>query len=148
VADSPEKLMRWTDSELGELTWEDGVWVGRTQFGGREVRLEIDPDRKAPTLDEQLAAIKPARHLLAALRAAEPELRRQASAQIAEAVAEQRPVPDLLGDRFAATLALESVCLHGCGELHYRSAEFFPGELITVYFNDDLSFGDAEVYEG
>jgi hypothetical protein len=50
-------------------------------------------------------------------------------------------------DRFAAGLELETVSIHGCGELNYRSHEFFPGWLVTVYFNEDVTFGDAEVYE-
>jgi hypothetical protein len=37
--------------------------------------------------------------------------------------------------------------VHGCGEIHYRSATFFPGQRVTVYFNEDLSFGDTEVYD-
>jgi hypothetical protein len=42
---------------------------------------------------------------------------------------------------------LQAVSIHGCGELHYRSPEFFPGWLVTVYFNERVSFGAAEVYE-
>src|SRR4051812_36497644 len=149
MPDSSEKLTRWTDPELGALEWDDrdGVWVARALFGGREVRLELDPDAKAPSRDEQLAVIAPAAKLLVALRLAEPGLRRQAADQIAEAVEEQQSEIRLARDRFAATLVLGSVSLHGSGELHYRSDEFFPGQSITVYFEDDLSFGGAEVYE-
>ena len=50
-------------------------------------------------------------------------------------------------DEFADSLELEQICLHGSGELHYRSAKFFPGWTITVYFEEDGSFGDVEAYE-
>jgi hypothetical protein len=54
---------------------------------------------------------------------------------------------ELLSDEFANSLELECVTLHGCGELHYRCPKFFPGRHVTVYFNEDVSFGGADVYE-
>jgi hypothetical protein len=149
MPDSSDKLSQWTDPELGALEWddEDDVWVARTPFGGREVRLTLGPGVNDPSRDEQLATIGPSGKQLVALRQAEEELRRRAAEQIAEAVEEQQSEIQLPRDRFAATLTLESVSLHGSGELHYRSDEFFPGQRITVYFEDDLSFGGAEVYE-
>jgi hypothetical protein len=44
-------------------------------------------------------------------------------------------------------LELETISLHGCGELHYRSPEFFAECVVTVFFGEDLSFGDAGVYK-
>ena len=139
------KLTEWTDAEFGRLTWDDddGVWVGRTTFAGREVRVEIDPDRKDPGRTEQLAAIETARGLLARLRAGESDLRRQASEQIGEAVG--APKSEIA--RFTDTLVLESISLHGSGELHYRNEAFLPGELIIVHFDKDLSNVEAEAYE-
>jgi hypothetical protein len=139
------KLTEWTDAELGRLTWDDddNVWVGRTSFAGREVRITIDPDRKQPTRQERLAAIEPARALLARVKAGESDLRRQASEQIGEAVG--APEPDI--ERLAKTLVLETIGLHGSGELYYRNEEFFPGELITVHFDEDLSNVEAAIYE-
>ena len=138
-------LNEWTDPELGRLTWDegDGVWVGRTDFAGREVRIEIDPDRKDPGRDEQLAAIEAARALLARVRAGEHGLRREASEQIGQAAG----APRAEIDRFAATLVLESITLHGSGELHYRNEAFLPGEVVTVHFEHDLSNVEADAYE-
>jgi hypothetical protein len=81
------------------------------------------------------------------LQVVEPQLRRQAAKQIAQAVIEQQDEVELPEDDFADSLELECISLHGCGELHYRSSDFFPGQHVTVYFNKDLSFGDAEVYD-
>ena len=143
MADS--KLTEWTDAELGRLVWDasDAVWVGRTDFAGREVRIEIDPDRKDPSREEQVAAIEPARSLLARVRANESDLRRQAAEQIGEAAG----APKSEIKRFAETAVLETISLHGSGALHYRSEEFLPGGRITVHFDEDLSNVEAEAYE-
>jgi hypothetical protein len=153
MANKSARLQRWTDPVLGDLAWDDAeaVWNGSCEFGGQVVRLQLDPDNPDPTRDEQLAVIEPSRAVLDRLRQVELEFRRRAAAQIAAAVVSQQPrgrgrvtLPE---DRFAAGLELETISIHGCGELHYRSPEFFPGWRVTVYFNEDLSFGDAEVYE-
>lgn len=149
MAKSAGCLTHWSDPVLGELVWDqaNSVWTGSLSFVGRAVRLELDPDRKNPTRDEQLAVVEASRKTLAALEKVEPKLRRQAAREIAEAVASQGSRSRLPQRRFADTLELEIVSLHGCGELHYRSPEFFPGWRVTIYFDEDLSFGDAEVYE-
>lgn len=152
MADAMGRLVRWTDPVLGDFAWDEAgmVWDGLCELNGRLARLELDPDRTAPTREEQLAVFEPAREILDRLRAAEPELRRRAAAQIAAAVVSQQPRRgrvELPEGRFADGLELEVVSIHGCGELHYRSPEFFPGRRVTVYFNADLSFGDAAVYE-
>jgi hypothetical protein len=144
-----DPLTRWTDPVLGDLAWDERtlVWIGRVQFRGRTVRLELDPDRTHPTREDQLAVIEPSRIVLKGLRDAEPDLRRQGAKQIAEAVIEQQDKVEVPKEMFADTLELEGISLHGSGELHYRSPTFFPGQRVTLYFNEDLSFGDAEVYE-
>jgi hypothetical protein len=151
MAKASGRLERWTDSVLGDFIWDNGVWNGSCEFNGRTVRLELDPENPDPTREEQLAVFEPSRPILARLREVEPEFRRRAATQIAAAVVSQQPrgrgrvtLPE---DRFAAGLELETVSIHGCGELNYRSHEFFPGWLVTVYFNEDVTFGDAEVYE-
>jgi hypothetical protein len=145
----PDRLTRWTDPVFGDLVWDEGdcVWIGRVEFAGRTVRLELDPDRKDPTQEEQLAVVEPSRIVLDALRGEESKLRRQAAKQIAEAIVEQQDEVELPEEDFTNTLELECISLHGCWELQYRSPDFFPGQHITVYFNEDLSFGDAEVYD-
>jgi len=153
MAKASERLNRWTDSILGDLNWDEGdvVWNGSCEIGGRVVRLQLDPDRRDPTREEQLAVVEPSRAVLDRLRQAEPELRRHAAKQIAASVVSQQPEGrkqiGLPEGRFASGLELQLVSIHGCGELHYHSAEFFPGCCVTVYFNADLTFGDAEVYE-
>jgi hypothetical protein len=152
MVDASGRLQRWTDPMLGEFSWDEAgkVWNGSCEFNGRVVRLQLDPDNTAPTRDEQLAVFEPSRPILGRLRAVEPEFRRRAATQIAAAIVSQQPrrgrvtLPE---GRFADGLELEAVSIHGCGELHYRSPEFFPGWQVTIYFNTDLSFGDAEVYE-
>ncbi len=151
MAKASGRLERWTDSVLGDFTWNSGVWNGSCEFNGRSIRLQLDPDNTDPTHEEQLAVFEPSRPILTRLRQVEPEFRRQAATQIAEAVVCQQPrgrgrvtLPE---GRFAAGLELETVSIHGCGELHYRSPEFFPGWMVTIYFNEDLSFGNAEIYE-
>jgi hypothetical protein len=145
--------MQWADPVLGDLAWDEAgkVWVGSCDFNGRAVRLELDPDHTNPTRDIQLAVLSPSRSILDRLRQVELQFRRQAAEQIAEAVVCQQ-LQDRRGlalpeARFADGLQLEMISIHGCGELHYRSPEFFPDWVVTIFFNDDLSFGDAEVYE-
>src|SRR5262249_24412263 len=142
-----DRLTQWTDPVFGDLVWDERsrAWTGRVEFAGRIVDLELDTDRKNPTREEQLAVMEPSRRVLEGLRAVEPELRGQAAKQAAEAVMQQQEDGDLPEEDFANSLELECISLHGCGELHYRSPDFFPGWLVTVYFNEDLSFGDAEV---
>ena len=152
MAKASGRLQRWTDSVLGHFTWDErGVWNGSCEFNDRTVRLELDPDNTDPSREEQLAVFELSRPVLAQLREVEPEFRRRAVEQIAAAVVAQQPRGrgrvTLPKDRFAAGLELETVSIHGCGELHYRSPEFFPGWVVTVYFDEDQSFGDAEVYE-
>ena len=77
------------------------------------------------------------------MRAGESDLRRQASEQIGKAA--DAPRSEI--DRFAATLVLETISLHGSGALHYRNEEFLPGEVVTVHFNEDLTKVEAEAYE-
>lgn len=146
-----ELLAEWTDPVLGPFEWDVAgrVWNGACEFRGRVVPLQLDPDRREPNRQEQMAVFEPARVVLARLREAEPGLRRQAAEQIAAAVTSQQDdgpgLVTLPQARFADELELEAVSIHGCGELYYRSHEFFPGSLVTVYFENDLSFGDAEV---
>ncbi|SRR5579871_2074282 len=152
MADASELLMQWTDPVLGDLRWDKAgkVWIGSCDFNGRVVRLELDPDHTNPTRDIQLAIIEPSRSILGRLPQIEPQFRRQAAEQIAEAVASQEPQgrkePALPEERFADELELEMISIHSCGELHYRSPAFFPDSVVTIYFNEDLSFGDAAVY--
>jgi hypothetical protein len=144
----PDQLTTLSDAEFGDLKWTNDGWVGRIEFGGRAVRLELDPDREHPSREEQLAVIESSRTFLAEVRAGEPSLRQQAVGQIAEAVAEQQSEIELPRQRFENSLALETVSLHGSGgALHYRSEEFFPGQIITVFFDGDLSEVEASVYE-
>ena len=153
MEEAPTRLDRWIDPILGELTWHEvgKVWKGSCEFNGRVVRLELDRDDTDPSRAEQLAVIEPSRSILERLRDAESEFRRRAAEQVADAVVSQqlrgRGRVTLREDEFADGLELEMVSIHGCGELHYGSPEFFPGWIVTVYFNADLSFGDAEVYE-
>jgi hypothetical protein len=152
MADESGRLQQWTDPVLGEFAWDAAgmVWNGSCEFNGRVVRLQLNLDNPAFTGDEQLAVFEPSRPILDRLRAAEPEFRRRATARIAAAVVSQqhrRGRVTLPEDRFAEGLELDVVSIHECGELHYRSPGFFPGWRITIYFNSDLSFGDAEVYE-
>jgi hypothetical protein len=150
MAETSGRLERWTDPVLGSFTWSGGVWSGSCEFNGRTVGLQLDPDNTDPTQEEQVAVFEPSRPILAKLREIEPEFRRRAAEQIAAAVVSQQPrrgrvtLPE---GRFADGLELQAVSIHGCGELHYRSPEFFPGWLVTVYFNERVSFGAAEVYE-
>lgn len=153
MAEASGRLEWWSDPVLGDLVWDEGgaVWNGSCDIGGRLVRLQLDPDRRDPSREDQLAVIEPSRAVLNRLRQLEPGFRRRAAARIAAAVVSQQPrgpsrvtLPE---GRFADGLELETVSVHGCGELHYRSPEFFPGWRVTIYFNTDLSFGDAELYE-
>lgn len=141
---------RWDDPELGELVWNaaEGLWNGEVRFEHRIVRVWLDPDRKNPTAVEQAAIIEPARRLFAGLSAVEPMFRQQAAVQIAGAVAEQAEEGDaqLPLEAFAGSLELEAIALHsGGGSLYYRSPEFFPGQRVTIFFDETLAFGDAEV---
>jgi hypothetical protein len=151
MAKASGQLQRWTDSVLGEFTWDSGVWNGSCEFHGRIVRLQLDPDNTDPTREEQLTVFEPSRPILARLRELEPDFRRRAAEQIAAAVVSQqsrdRGQVTLPQGRFADGLELQNVSIHGCGELHYRSPEFFPGCVVTVYFSEGVSFGDAAVYE-
>ena|SRR5579871_4022725 len=151
MAKASRRLERWTDPILGDFTWDGGVWNGSCEVHGRTVRLQLDPDSADPTPEEQLAVFEPSRPVLARVREAEPEFRRRAAEQVAAAVASQQPQGrgrvTLPQARFADGLELRSVSIHGCGELHYNSPEFFPGWLVTVYFDEGVSFGGAEVYE-
>jgi hypothetical protein len=149
MAGRPDRLTRLTDPVFGDLVWEEGdrVWIGRVEFAGRTVRLELDPDRTNPTQEEQLAVVEPSRIMLDGLRREESKLRQQAAKQVAEAIVQQQDEVELPEEDFANTLELVCISLHGCGELQYRSPDFFPGQHVTVYFNEDLSFGDAEVYD-
>lgn len=143
-------LDRWSDPLFGDLTWRaaDQVWIGEARFGRRLVRVSLDPDRTSRTAAEQVEFIAPARRLYDGLPAVERELRRQAAAQIAEAIAEQDEDAELPREAFADALELEAVCLHARGgALHYRSPEFFPGQRITIFFDEVLAFGDAAVYD-
>lgn len=151
MAEASGRLERWTDPVLGEFTWGGGVWNGSCEFNGRTVRLQLDPDNTDPTQAEQLAIFEPSRPVLATLWEVEPGFRRWAAEQVAAAVVSQQPrgrgrvtLPE---GRFADGLELQTVSIHGCGELHYRSPEFFPGWTVTVYFNEGVSYGGAEVYE-
>src|SRR5262252_6936812 len=92
MADASGRLQRWTDSVLGEFVWDAAgmIWEGSCEFNGRVVRLQLDPDNTAPTRDEQLAVFEPLRPILDRLRAAEPQFRRRAAAQIAAAVVSQQ----------------------------------------------------------
>jgi hypothetical protein len=144
----PDRLTRLADAEFGDLEWTIDGWAGRVDFNGRVVRLELDPDRKQPSREDQLAVIEPSRRFLAEVRDAEPSLRREAVGQIADAVGEQQSATELPREQFENSLALEMVSLHGSGgALHYRSDEFFPGQVITVFFGADLSDVEASVYE-
>ena len=142
-----ELLSRWTDAGFGDLLWAGDNWVGRVPFYGRDVRATIGTDREISTRDDQLDAIAVARRLLADVRSAEPELRRQAAEQIAEAVAEQWPDVGLPRTEFAITVVIEAVSLHGSGELHYQSEACFPGKRITVFFDGDLSNVERSIYQ-
>jgi hypothetical protein len=151
MAKSSGLLEQWTDAVLGDFTWGSGMWNGSCEFNGRTVRLQLDPDSPHPTREEQLDVFEPSRPILARLRDVEPEFRRQAARQISAAVVSQssrgRWRVTLSEARFADGLELQTVSIHKCGELHYQSPEFFPGWVVTVYFNEGVSFGDAEVYE-
>jgi hypothetical protein len=149
MAGAFDRLTKWTDPVFGALVWDEGslAWIGHVEFAGRSVCLELDPDRANPTREEQLAILEPSRLVLDRLHAVEPELRRQAAKQVAEAVVEQQDEVELPEEEFASTLELKCISLHGCGELHYRNSDFFPGQHVSVYFNEDLSFGGAEVYD-
>jgi len=148
-----KRLEEWTDPLLGELVWDEkrSYWAGITEFAGGKVRLQLETESLDPSVGEQKAIIEAAHRLLAQLKVKEPEFRRRAAEEIAEAVASQESRVRLPRERFAETLQLETVSFHGtseiCGELHYHSPEFFPGSAVTIYFNPDLSFGDVEVYE-
>jgi hypothetical protein len=89
-----------------------------------------------------LAVIELSRGVLDRLREVEPQFRRQAAEQIAEAVVSQqrrrRKRLTLPEEQFAEGLELETISIHGCGELHYRSPEFFPCWLVTIYIDEDL----------
>ena len=148
MADAAERLARWVDPQLGELVWNERgqAWSGRTEFAGRIVPFDVDPGLKDPTRQEQLAVLEPARALLAKLPAAEPELRRQAAEEVAEAVVEQQDEVELPVEKFAQSLELTHISLGESRALHYRSPEFFPGHTITVYIEADLSFGGSAVY--
>jgi hypothetical protein len=151
MAKAQGRLERWTDSVLGDFTWAGGVWNGSCEFNGRTVRLQLDPDNTNPTQEEQMAVFEPSQSILAKLREVEPEFRRRAAEQIAAAVVSQQPHGrgrvTLPKARFVDGLELQTVSIHGCGQLHYRSPEFFPGWVVTVYFNEGVFFEDAEVYE-
>lgn len=148
MAEASERLSQWSDPVFGDLVWDERslAWIGQVEFAGRPIRLELDPDLTAPTREEQLAIIEPSRSVLDGLRVVEAGLRRQAAKQIAQAVIEQQNEVELPEDEFANNLELECISIHGCGEIHYRSPAFFPGQHITVFFNEDLTFGDAAVY--
>lgn len=147
-------LDRRHDPVFGEMTWDtdDLAWKGLVRFGHRTVSISLDPGLTAPSAAEQLAVIEPARRLFDGLPVVELELQRQAAVQIAEAVAEQdaeqEENAELLLSRFAASLELEEISLQDCGgALHYRSPEFFPGQHVTIFFDEVLAFGGAEVYD-
>jgi len=146
---APQRLSRWTDDVLGELIWDEAdlCWTTHVHFAGQQVLLQLDPDNRDPNHEEQLAAIEPSRALLEGLRVAESQLRRQAADQLAEYVAEFQAELNLPQVDFADTLEVEAISLHECGELHYLSPGWLPGWRVTVYFNEDLSFGEAEMSE-
>ncbi len=148
MARASDRLTQWSDMVLGDLTWDEHAlaWISRIRFGEWIVRLVLDPDRTHPTREDQLAVVESSRIMLEGLRDVEPVLRRQGAEQIAQAVIEQQDEVELPKEVLADTLELECISLHGSGELHYRSPVFFPGQRVTVYFNEDLSFGDAAVY--
>lgn len=135
MADASERLARWTDPQLGELAWDDHEqeWTGRFEFAGRLVPLSIDTGLREPDRGEQLAVIGPAAALVVRLPAAEPELRRQAAKEVAEAVAEQQDEVELTAHEFAVSLELDRICVAVGAALYYRSPEFFPGHVVTVY---------------
>jgi hypothetical protein len=149
VAEETNRLTRWLDPQLGELSWDERnqAWTGRVEFAGHTVPLDIDPGLHDPSQEEQLAIIGPARLLFGKLPPAEPELRRLAAEQVAAAVVEQQHETELPAGEFAAGLELTSISLTEGAALHYRSPEFFPGYTVTIYVNPDLSFGGAEVYQ-
>src|SRR5688572_15271724 len=134
-------LDRWEDAVFGSLIWDagSGEWVGQMTFRRRAVRLLIDPDRTAPTAEEQVAVFEPARRLFAGLADAEPGLRWQATFQIAAAVAEQDEEAELPTGAFADDLEAEAIALHASGgSLYYRSPRFFPGQRVTIFFDQEL----------
>jgi hypothetical protein len=148
MTDDSSLFTRWTDSVLGDLVWdeEDRVWDGQVRFLGRVVDIELDPDRKEPTREDQLAVIEHSRGVLERLAAVEDQLRHRAAERIAGPAREQQSDVALPSVEFAESLALARVSLHGSGELHYRSDKFLPESVITVFFEEDLRFGGAEAY--
>jgi len=158
--DASDKLTEWTDPVLGDLVWddEDGAWSGTTDIDGRDVVLTVTSDTivegGAATRADQEAALDEARPLLDRVLEMEPKFRRLAAEEIANAAGDEGDEETAHSaldevDELADVLQLEAVSLHGSGELFYTdsSAKFFPDAEITVYFEEDLSFGGAEVSE-
>ena len=144
-----QRLTRWIDPQLGELTWDgrNHVWEGLTRFAGRLVSFSIICDLVEPTREDQLAIIEPASQLLPQLPDAELELRWLGAQEIAAAVVEQQDEIELHVSEFLATLELTGISLYEGAGFHYRSPGFFPGNSISVYANADLSYDRAEVTE-
>ena len=152
MATTSGRILWWSDPLLGEFVWIEGDgWNGTCEFNGRIVRLQLSTDYTDPTREQQVSVFEPSRPILDRLREVEPEFRRVAAKQLAAAVVSQQtrgPQRVALPQRrFAEGLELQAVSIHGCGELHYSSSEFFPGWIVTIFFFPDVSFADAEVCE-
>jgi hypothetical protein len=116
------------------------------EIAGRSVPLTLDPGLHDPDLGAQIAIIEPAASLLGRLPGIEAKLRQQAAKEVAETVVEQQDETELPIDDFANSLELEHISVCGGAGLHYRSPEIFPGHMVTIYVNPDLSFDGTAVY--
>jgi hypothetical protein len=140
---------------FGHLIWDDeeSAWNGTTQIGGHQVELSIDTTLSEATRAEQDDVLRRNELLLPRVLEAEPNFHRQAARDIAEAASEQADddyARDARAsvDELADSLELQVVVLHEGGELHYRDAskKFIPDLTITVYYEEDISYGGVEVY--
>ncbi len=146
---APERIVRWADDFLGELSW-DGLSYsceGQLPFQGRTVRLDLWLIEGAPTAEEFQTLINMWRELPERLPAAEPALRRQAAERLAEAVLDYGAENGLPREEFLENLELLLIRLSndGEGELRYISPKFFGIQPITISCDVDLSFQEVEV---
>lgn len=138
-------LQRFTDDVFGELIWDlpRRQWTGRLEIGARAIAIELDPGLN-PNLDEQRQIIAHWRRV-DDLRAAEPELRRQAAADTVQTMLDCGAEIDISQEEFAAGIELERIWLANIGVLHYRDPGLLGGDSIAIYINADLSYDHVEI---
>lgn len=138
------QAVQFVDPVLGELTWSQSgrAWEGKLLIDRRVVDLSLDTDDDQPTASERVRVIAQFKSNFPNLHD-EMRLLMEAAAQRLVDLAATSEIDVSLA---AQSLLLDAIAFNRTGELHCQCEPIFPCQVITVFFDEELTIYDLEVY--